>query len=354
VKDPLRTLAQALAFAIALLAGAQGCASRSHRAAPAFDPRAPLRVAVLPFVDRSEGDSAVAAPLAGAIDLAPFLSSEAFDRAQAASWLRAGVLERLHASALAPIEAVVVDSLLDHRRLSPLGAYAGDRAAKARLFAAALGADAVLLGEVTAWDRSFYLVESIARVGLRLEMRDGVSGALLFECDVSDVERAGISKLPVATDPGGAARAVVGAALQGLGNHALGRLSREVARRALEGILPSAEESRAASAPGIRFVGHDARPGMRPGDELTVVAIGAPGARATARLGDLGPPFPMTEGAPGCYRAAVRLPPRAAMAEAVVEVRLTGDALRASVMRVRAPALEQAMGPGVARLAPSR
>ncbi len=38
-----------------LLLATSGCASSRLERAPGFDPRAPLRVAVLPFVDRASG-----------------------------------------------------------------------------------------------------------------------------------------------------------------------------------------------------------------------------------------------------------------------------------------------------------
>ena len=59
-----------------LLAIAPGCGTAEYRRAKGFDPRVPLRVAVLPFIDTASGDNIVSVAFATTLDLVPVLSDE--------------------------------------------------------------------------------------------------------------------------------------------------------------------------------------------------------------------------------------------------------------------------------------
>lgn len=326
----------ALLLALPVLA-TSGCASSRLERAPGFDPRAPLRVAVLPFVDRAGGDALVSRPLVAALDLVPILSDDGATRAHAATLLREKVQGNLHRTHLDVVDLHVVDSLLLHRRLDGLALSEGDRAAAARRAADALGADAVVFGEVTEWDREWYLVESVARVGLALELRDGATGGLLYSGEVHDAEASGISKLPIAYSPDGAAQAVLVQALRGLRNTLFVALSDDVARQVVLGLGAPAEARAGGRAPRVHAVAASAAPGepLGPDEPLVVVALGDPGARATFRVGD-GAPVPMTETSPGRYRGAVRASPAHGWQDAPVTVRLVSRDLLASTMTVAA------------------
>jgi hypothetical protein len=73
-----------------------------------------------------------------------------------------------------------------------------DEAAVARA-GRAFDADLVILPEVFSWTRKYYVVHSVARVGLRVKVYDGRSGALLLESDHEQVRNQGIQKIPVWT-----------------------------------------------------------------------------------------------------------------------------------------------------------
>jgi hypothetical protein len=328
---------RALLFVVALPA-LQGCASSSCHRAEGFDPRVPLRVAVLPFVDRAAGDSLVSAPLVLAIDLLPVLSDDGLTRAHAATLFREKFQGNLHRTALDVVDLHVVDSLLIHRHLDALPLYDGDRAAAARLLGEALGADAVLFGTVTEWDREWYLVESVARAGLAVELRDTVTGGLLFDAEVHDAESSGISKLPVAYSPDGAVQAILVEALKGLRNTLFVTLSDDIARQIVLGLAPSATERALGVAPEVHFVAHSAAGPLAPGEELVVVAIGSPDCRATFQVGD-GAPVPMTESASGRYRGALRISTAHVWRGERLTVRLVSRQLLASTMTVGRPPL---------------
>jgi hypothetical protein len=290
-------------FVLATLLLVQGCSSAQHRRAEGFDPRVPLRVAVLPFIDRAEGDNLASKPLALFLDLLPVLSDDALTREHAATIFREKFQGNLHRTHLDVVDLHVVDSLLLHRKLDVPPMYEQDRAAAARQLGDALGADAVLFGTVTEWDRDYYLVESIVRAGLEVELRDTVTGGLLFDAQVHDVETSGISKLPVAYSPDGAIQAVLVESFKGLRNTLFITLTDDIARQIVEGLAAPAEERALGRAPEVYFVAHSAQGRLAAGDELVVVAIGTADARATFQIGD-GPPVPMNESCPAPHRAA--------------------------------------------------
>lgn len=335
-----------------LLLATSGCASSRLERAPGFDPRVPLRVAVLPFVDRASGDTLVSRPLVAALDLVPILSDDGATRAHAPTLLREKVQGNLHRTQLDVVDLHVVDSLLLHRGLDALAlnqaASEAERAAAARRAADALGADAVVFGEVTEWDREWYLVESVARVGLALELRDGATGGLLYSGEVHDAESSGVSKLPIAYSPDGAAQAVLVQALRGLRNTLFVTLSDDVARQVVLGLGAPAEARAAARAPRVHAVATSAAPGepLRPDEPLVVVALGDPGGRATFRVGD-GAPVPMAETSPGRYRGAVRASPAHGWQDAPVTVRLVSPELLASTMTVAAGLRTSPPDPGM-------
>ncbi len=328
-----------------LLLVVPGCAAETtFKRAEGYDPRVPLRVAVLPFVDRASGDQLVSRPFTALLDLVPILSDDTLTKKNAATLLRLKLAANLHRTQLDVVDLFVVDSLLGHRKLDALRAYDADRAEAARRLGEALGADAVLFGEVVEWDREYYVVESVVRAGLKVELRETTSGALLFESRVREEEYAGLSKVPLAYDVPGAIKSAVLEPLRGLRNTLFYTLSDDVAREVVTGLVPSAEERAAAKAPRIRFVAHTDAEALAPGDELVVVAIGDPGARATFRVGET-ETLPMTESAPGSYRGTLRISPVHALADETLTVRFVSKELRASTMTLDRPRLATRRAP---------
>jgi len=60
-----------------------------------------------------------------------------------------------------------------------------------------LDARVVILPELFAWDRDYYFLHSVARVGLRVSLFDGETGAPLFRSRREHVRNQGILKIPV-------------------------------------------------------------------------------------------------------------------------------------------------------------
>ncbi len=335
-----RGFARALGLGLVLGLGPAlfaGCSSALHRRADGFDPRVPLRVAVLPFVDRSTGDAVVSKPLTAVVDLLPILSDDKLTKENAASIFRTQFAGNLHRTPLAMVDLHVVDSLIDHRRMDILAAYDRDRVAGAKALGGVLGADALVFGWVLEWDRDYYGLESAVRAGLRVELRDTTTGGILFESEVRDSKYAGISKVPIAYSPEGAIQSAIVEPLKGLRNTVFATLADDISRASIAGLAPTAEERAAAPAPRIYFVAHSGSGPLRPGDELVVVAVADPGLRATFQVDEDYAPVPMTEGAPGSYRGTLRISPAHPFKGETLRVRGVSASLAASTMTVGRP-----------------
>lgn len=59
-----------------------------------------------------------------------------------------------------------------------------------------LDARVLILPEILSWGRSYYFIHSVARVGLRVSLFDGETGAPLFRASREEVRNQGIVKLP--------------------------------------------------------------------------------------------------------------------------------------------------------------
>jgi len=336
-ESPRAALLLAVAVAVAAAAGASGCGSAQSKKAEGFDPRVPLRVAVLPFIDTSSGDLFLSKPFASALDLVPALNDETLEKQNAATIMRINFAENLRRTPLDVVDLHVVDSIVARRKLDVVAEYKADRRASSRRLGEALGADVVCFGHVLEWDRDYYVVQSIASAGLKVELRETTTGSIVFESEVHDSEQSGVSKLPFATDAAGAAAALIVEPIKGLRISVLGQLADDVTRQIVEGLVPSAEVRAAAKAPRIHFVAHSSQGALGPGDRLVVVAIGDRGARATFRLSGGLPELPMSESAPGCYQGSFTVGKSHILKNESVTVRLVSKELLASTFTVARP-----------------
>jgi len=287
------------ALLLVLIVSGLGCRSVSSERSPQLDVRAPLRVAVLPFVDAAEGDRLLAVPLGALMDVVPLLSDDAQDKAHCARILRHKVHANLHRTQLEPLSPLVIDHQLAAAGLDPAQLHAGDRAASARAVARALGVDLVVFGTVLEWDRDYVLVASWLSTALDLELRDGRSGELVYRGEVSDVKTAGLHKGLVATEPAEFAVILVGEPLRGLRNTLFEDLSNEITRLAVDDLLRTS----GAAGPEITHVA-----ARVDGGRLTALVLGAPGAPTRLELPGLEPVL-LRETAPGTCCATVELPP---------------------------------------------
>jgi hypothetical protein len=343
MRAPGARVCELVALVLALASTSAGCAASRHELAPSFDPREPRRVAVLPFYETASGDAFTAMPLAALLDRAPVVSDESLDVARAAQVMREKVHGNLRRTALEVVGLHVIDSLVAHHGLDLAAAYDGKREEAARALGETLGVDAVVFGVVTEWDREYYAVETLVSVALSLELRDTVTGGVLFRSEARDVARSGLSQvpLPIATDPIEAGVFALLEPIRGLSNASFARLSDDVARVAVDGLAPSADARAGARPPELRIAAHSATAPLVRGDVLDVIALGDPGARATFTVGD-GPPVPMTETSPGTYRGSLEVSAAHRFEAARLTVRLVSAELRSTSLSIDRPAVTTA------------
>ncbi|MBX3467341.1 MAG: hypothetical protein KF878_10660 [Planctomycetes bacterium] len=329
---------------LALVVALAGCASSHGERAPALDPRADRRVALLPFADRHTGDHPTAYALAWVADGLPFLADEALAASRAAAVMREkvqGELRRRTRFDLLPLPAV--DAALDGAGFDPVALAPGDRAAAARALGRRVGADLVVFGDVTEWSREFWLVQSHATVAFSLEVRDAATGEVVYTGGAEDTAHSGLSQvpLPLATEFLEVPVWILIELVRGLSAANFNRLSDDVAAAALDALAPTIDQLTEAAPPRLDLVAHSAAGPLRAGDDLVVVARGEPGARASFRVGR-GRWSPMTETAPGSYRGALVVSPGHRWLGEPVEVRLVGPAGRGATRALARPTVTSA------------
>ncbi len=333
----------ARASAAALLAVcAAGCAATAHTRAAGLDVRADRRVAVLPFTARHDGDHPSAVPLALLVDSLPLVSDPSGAAERGPEVLRARVHAELGARTgfeLVPLPAIDAGLRAAGLDVASVGSLDGPgRAAAARRLGEATGADTLLFGEVTAWGREFWGLQSHVTVGVALELRDAATGAVLFSSEAEDTAHSGVSQLPlpIVTDPLEVPAWVLLELLRGLSTTTFVRLADDVAALAVGGLSTEADPA----PPRVEL----AAGSSAPDEPLVVVARGTPGSLGAFRVG-AGPWIPMAECSPGTYRGSVARPrgqPEHVVARLVAEgggrdeVQVLGELLAASPQPPRA------------------
>ena len=291
-------------IAVALTLVLAGCAAHEdqHEAAPEFDRRIALRTAVLPFVDQAEGDSLPALVWTAGLDIAPLLADERYESERAAAVFRLKLFARLQHSNLELLPLRVVDRGLATHGVDLAAVYrAEDREAEARRLARLLGVDAVLFGQVTDWDRDYYLIESQNTVGFAVELREGVRGGLLFRGEQREGKSAGISKLPLSNSLEGFAMSTLGQPIKGMSRTRFARLSDDVSWR-MAARLAASGQPEGAKPLRLDWVGVvAASPTPESAPRLLLVAEGSPDCLARLEVGR-GHEVPLFESQPGVYQ----------------------------------------------------
>jgi hypothetical protein len=282
-------------FAALLLGLATACTtSTTHTvAAPEFAPlrAAGLRVAVLPFTVSAPEDGFLSAALA---PVAQVLALEAggpdLMRARLGDRLRGDLVKWLQRGDLRLVDPWHSDTALGHAGWSPQAMQDRTRAAEA---ARLLQVDAILYGDVTRWNRDWYVVQSTVAVAVAIELRHQ-DGRVLFTAD--RLERIGSG---VTGGPTGYVSALT-EPIAGLKASHLEGLTRAVARGLAMDLGADGSDGdarRHALAPHLSVVA-PAFPhagALRAGDRLEVTAIGTPDCEVRFDLGRLLVGVPMAQ-----------------------------------------------------------
>ncbi len=342
-----------LVLVLVLVLGAvAGCSGTSEfKVDPSFDPTRPQRIAVLPFVDRATGDNFLSKPFTPAMDIVPILSDDRLTREHGPTIFRQELVSNVRRGTAYVIPPDLVDGALKKHKVDVLAEYdAEDRAAVAKRFGKLLDADVIAFGEVTHWDRRFYVIDTEVWAGLRLELRAAVDGRRLAWAEVSDFESYGASDLPIATSGIDVVLMTVGNALKGLGNTSFALLAHDVSRQIMEGLRIAAvrgkygEEAlaKAAAPPEVKLVAHSAEGPLAVGATLLVVAVGDPNCQVVFRIGVATGPTLMSEVAPGTSIGTRPILPGDRFRDEKLVIRFVSPLLRSTVVMVEAPLLSTA------------
>jgi hypothetical protein len=278
-----------LALALGLLAGCTG-ASVNRRVDPQLAQLRGMgyRVAVIPFVVSAPEEGFLTGSLGAVGELLSLeAGSELPMHARIGGILRGDVVAWLQQSQFEVVEPWITDTQLAHSGIA--AARLQERGTAGEL-ARLLAVDGIVYGDVTQWNRSYYLVQSVAEAGLRLELVDGGSGKSLFLSERSETIGAGLTGGPTgfvsaATEP-----------LAGLRSSQLRELTRAVARNTVADLNGgSLSEETGPQAPRLSFVTlaqmHDGP--FHVGERVEVIAVGTPGCDVRFDLGRLRTGVPM-------------------------------------------------------------
>ncbi len=285
-----RLVALLAVVALLLACGCSGARVKSQE-----DPRLPklramgYRIAVVPFATSAPEEGFLAASL-GPVGEALALEggSGLPERTALGAWLRRDVVTWLSQSEFEVIDPWSSDTQLAHAGFDATSMRDPTRAAE---IARVLQVDGVLFGEVTRWNRSYYVVQSTAEVGLALQLLDR-DGSTLFSTERTETIGSGITGGPTGYS------SALSAPVQGLSGNTLRELTRSVARNAafdLGGNTPQASES--PLAPRLSVVSlvraDDSAFGFE--ETIHVMAIGTPGCDVRFDLGRLRVGIPMQQ-----------------------------------------------------------
>lgn len=276
-----------LLLAAAALA-TSGCTTTYQRG-PEIDTSAPLRVAVLPFVDASSGDLITSRPFTAALDRLPVLGSEYLETPATA--LRNRVIANLKRSSFDLINPSIVDQKLQANELYEVGRLQAMRARPGEL-GRLLKADLVVFGRLLKWDRQYYAVETVVRVAARLTIVDVESEREVYASQQVESSNRGVSGGPTGISD------IVSQPIFGLSNSAFRRLNSDLARKLTEPLIAGGEVGQVPPfiAAAVRSEGADGA--------LEVLMVGSPGGRAHMQVGVGGPMVPLVEVGEGRYRGS--------------------------------------------------
>lgn len=254
------------------------------------------RLAVMPFSVSADMDGFLTEALGGLGDL---LALEAVNENAPPTAKASTIMRRAFTASVAGGPFQVADLWTVDTELAHAGFSLEQRRDKAngRRFAELLDVDGVLFGDVIEWNRSYYVAQSVQRVGLQVSIVDRRKGETIYEARRTEQQGAGISGGPT-----GQISAIT-APLEGLKGSTMAVLARQLARNAakeLTGVDPAAEIDVATSrgdAPRIVFSSL-ALPGklpLRAGETVTVVAVGTPGADVRFDIGRWRTGVPMVQ-----------------------------------------------------------
>ncbi len=284
-----------------------------------FNPTEPIRVAVLPFYQLDSKGNIDNAKDDLLIDQVGLVSSEL--QSTPAELLRKLVQEEFKKSALDIVSPALVDSRLAHTGyvLEDLS-FNLQKISQTRpqdFCPAVVDCDAIVVGKVTRWSRSYYAVQSVASVSFSISLLSSRDGKVLFTADASDAVSRGITKGPTGFSD------LVLEPIRGLNSEIITDLTRRMVQTSLQPLyMASRPEYLQSPLPAIYASAHDSQDGAVRGP-VTVVMLGSPGMVGSFSIGDAISGHPMSERDGGHYVGEYFPLPSDSFEHATVTVHLT-------------------------------
>ena len=260
---------------------------------PYMKDHVPLSVAVLPFVDLSGSK-------------------------EGATAMRLGFYNHFSSLPFKDMELYKVDDLLAKSGLTD--ATVIHRTSPQKI-GSLLGVDAVVVGEVSDFDKYFAVLYSQVAVGAEIRMYDTKTGTLLWNGKHKVRKHEG----GFSTNPVGIVAAVIVTALN-VRDIQLLRANDDLFRDMVK-TIPTPSLARAKRPPVIALLTQDTKgQPKKAGDEIKVVIQGAPGMQASFDIGQHKKRLEMQEVEPGGYYGVYKVTPGDQVEKATVTGYLTDDA----------------------------
>lgn len=314
-------------FSIGLLVGSLGCsATRTYDLG--FEPTESLRVMVLPFVELDSNDEIVQPDAEYFVDGIPLVSERLEE--DPPELLRQMVQTALEGSAQTVLAPYLVNVELPHHGFGRAdGSFNLKKiysVAPKELCRHFLDCDAVMYGYVTDWDRSYYGIQTVNAVGLRLKILSARTGKQIFSSEIEESSGRGLSGGPTGFSD------LVIEPLKGLDSKEITEVARRVAEEAVSPLMVgrSANVKGLPSPPSIYAVAHTVSNDVEGGSRVHVLVFAAPHLRATFSIGEGVVGIPLFEVEPGNYIGEYRALPNEAFSNATVSVVCQDDQGRAT------------------------
>lgn len=235
----------------------------------------------------------------------------------------------------------LVDNLAVDRTLTRLGKPLTGGYSREDLvaIAEALGADLLMAGDVTKWDRTYMVLQSTISTALAVTLYDGATGAVVARVEDKKSKSRGLAGIPTGIGAAGIAP------ITGMSKRFLYRSAFDLTE-SIAGALSCAPgwEDATGSGGGIKSVTCSGADPARlvPGDTIEVKLEAPAGGRAYFSVGEVWSFLPMRETAPGVYVGAYQLRVGDYLSDDPVEVVHVMDGWKRSTRVLTHPTLSTA------------
>lgn len=262
-----------------------------------FNPTEPLRVAVLPFSQVDDKGNIISDDPNIFLDKIALVSRKLEDTPPV--YVQKLVQSELQRTGLDLVTPALVGAQLAHHGFGKAPLYNQEKITRtsAKELCELLSCDALLFGTVTAWDRSYYGIQSVATVGVDLKLVRAADGKQLFTASGKDSDSRGLTKGPTGFS------SLVLEPIRGLDNDIIAGLAQRTVATMLKPLaLQNRPEYLNSSPPAIFASSHDVNSGeISRKSPMTVVLLGTGKKSASFSIGKAIEEIPMIEKDAGHY-----------------------------------------------------